>query len=99
MKIVFDVKPEKKAEAELIAKSDDTISRQSIIMRSAASLGMEEKMGTSYVLVIDGSEEAVRKARELLKDIAKEIEQPDSILEKIREDDEKAVEGFGSIFG
>jgi hypothetical protein len=99
MKIVFSIEPANKAEAELIVKEDDIISRQSIIMRTAASLGMEAKLGNVYVLVIDGSDVSINKARELLKNLAKLIEDSDEIFRKIKEDDEKAVEGFGAIFG
>lgn len=99
MNIVFEIAPEKKSEAELMAKGDDIISRQSITIRSADSLGISGKTGNVYILIIDGSEIAIKRAREILKDMAKESDHADEIMEIVKADEDRAAEGFGSIFG
>ena len=99
MNAVFIITPDKKSEADAVVKGDDIISRQSIILRSADSLGLGAKLGNVYVLIVEGSDVAVKKAEELLKDIAKKTDNPDEILEKIKADEDNAVAGFGNIFG
>ncbi|MCD6092874.1 MAG: hypothetical protein J7J38_02560 [Candidatus Aenigmarchaeota archaeon] len=99
MKTVFVVKPENKSKVENIVRRDELISRQSITIRSAESLNLDEKYD-GYFLIIDGDEKAVEKANELLKDLCKKIEKDEKeILDKIKEDEDKAIEGFGNIVG
>ena len=63
MKEIFLVSSENKSKAEEVVKKDDLVSRSSIAIRSAAALGIEED---GYFIIIDGSEEAIKKAEELL---------------------------------
>ena len=79
MKEIFLVSNENKAKAEEAVKKDDLVSRSSIITRSAASLGIEED---GYFIIIDGSEEAIKKAEELLKELAKKYDNYKSYRKK-----------------
>lgn len=84
MKEVFEV--EKRMEEEI--KKDDLLSRQSLNFRE-----IEGK----YYLIVDGSEEAIEK---LKKDFGLKVAQErEKILKKFEEEEDKAVEGFGGIFG
>ena len=96
MKKIFLVSNENKAKAEEAIKKDDLVSRSSIVIRSASSLGIEEE---GYFIVIDGKEEAVKKAEELLKDLAKKYEKKEEVEKKMKEQEESAIEGFGNILG
>ncbi|MEM5790695.1 MAG: hypothetical protein QXP77_01450 [Candidatus Aenigmatarchaeota archaeon] len=75
---------------------DDTVSRASVIFKEGKALGEED----CYCL-ISGLEEQCKKALELVKDMTKEvkIEEKDKIIKKIKEEEEKANESFGFIFG
>lgn len=97
MKVVFFTKD--KAKVDEIVKKDDLISRQSLLWKSVESLGINDKFSGGYFLIIDGNENAVEKAKELLKDLAEIVENSEKILEKIKEEEEKAIEGFGNILG
>lgn len=99
MKIVFAVKSDKKSEAENLVRADDLVNRQSITIRSADSMDMGKDYENSYFIMVEGSEEALHKAEELLKDIAKKLEEKDAniIAEKIKEEEDRAIEGFGNI--
>lgn len=97
MKIVFFTK--EKTKVDEIVKKDDLISRQSLLWRSAKSLGINDKFADGYFLVIDGNEDAIEKAKELLRDLAEVIDDSEKIIQKIKEDEEKAMEGFGNILG
>lgn len=90
MQTVFEVTKENKNKVENIIKKDDLLSRQSITIRN-----IEDK----FYFLIDGSEEAIQRAKEILKDIAKEAENKDEIIIKIKEEEEQALIGFGSILG
>ena len=83
---------------EEILKKDDICSRQSIALREAKTLGIDKE---GYFLFFQGSEEACERAKKLLKELVKEVEE--KILEKARkayeEESEKALQGFGGIFG
>jgi len=98
MKIVFNISTDKRAEAENLVRADDVINRQSIIIRAAESLGISG-LEKCYIMIIDGSEQAVQQAKELLKDKAEIIDDSRAIIEKIKEEEDNAVQGFGNIFG
>ncbi len=98
MRILFLVKKEDYSKVSNLVLKDDLISRQSINFRDMASLGLKED---GYYLDLDGSEEAVKKAQEILKDLVKEVtgSDKDKVLEIITKQEESANAGFGSIFG
>ncbi len=94
---IFEIKKEDESIVEEV-KKDDLVSRQSIWTRDAKSLGIE---GDSVFLKIEGDEEAIKKAEEILEDKARllEGEEKEKVNEKFIADEEKASEGMGFIFG
>ena len=93
------VKRENVRKAEEALKKDfDIASKQSITIRDAKSLGIE-KNGSFFL--IDGTEEGVKKCKELIKEFTEEIEEKylKEAKEKIKEEEEKAAEAFGGILG
>jgi len=80
---------------EVILK-DDLVSRASITFKEAKTYGGKK----GYYSFISGSEEQCKKALELTKDLAKEImgKEKEEFINKIREEENKALEGFGNIF-
>ncbi|KAA0001999.1 MAG: hypothetical protein FE048_04610 [Thermoplasmata archaeon] len=94
---IFEIKKENENIVDEI-KKDDLVSRQSIWTRDAKSLGIE---GNSIFLKIEGDEEAIKKAEEILKEKAKKLEggEKEKVNEKFIADEEKASEGIGFIFG
>jgi hypothetical protein len=79
-----------------VLNKDDSVSRASITFREGSMIGKE-----GYFCLIQGNEEQRKKAIELSKDLAKEADKKDSenLIAKIREEEEKASAGMGSIFG
>jgi hypothetical protein len=83
-----------------ILKQDDLVSRQSITIRDAKSLGLE---GENVYIKIEGNDDAIVKAEEIVnthclgKKLSANKAQP--IDTKIREEEESASEGMGFIFG
>ncbi len=77
--------------------ADDQVSRQSQKIRDAASLGGPS--GSLYVLV-EGSEEAVHKAEELLAKVGEKMPAPDGLAlhQRLKDDDEAAAAGMGLFF-
>lgn len=77
---------------------DDTVSRQSIIRRDGISL--ELKDDSIYVL-IDGSEEAIKKVKEIASTFSKTLERKEleEVYKRFKAQDDKSLEGLGSIFG
>lgn len=100
-KEVFLVSGENKSKAEDALKKDDVVGRGSIMLRSASALGVKNKSvkENDYFLIVDCSEEGIKKAGELLKDLAKKYEKKDQVLKKIEEQEDSAIEGFGAILG
>lgn len=98
MKIVFKIPNDKRSEAENLVKADDLINRQSITIRAAESLGISG-LENCYIMIIDGSEQAIEKAKEILKEKSEILVDSQKILDKIKEEEDNAVCGFGSIFG
>ena len=77
---------------------DDLVSRQSVTVREARSLGLP---GTDLCVLVEGSEAAVSRAVELLKGIAEPLGGPeaDGVYRRFRTQDEEAASGMGFIFG
>ena len=94
---IFELKKEDERIIEEI-KKDELVSRQSIWTRDAKSLDRE---GNSIFLKIEGSEKAIKKAEEILVGKAKKLEgkEMEEVNIKFVEDEEKASEGMGFIFG
>ncbi len=76
---------------------DDLVSRQSITTREAAALGVKLDL---YLVLIDGSEAAVARARELFKGVGEPLpeDQAAEAFAKVREEEERASVGMGMIF-
>ncbi len=96
MKEVFLVSSENKNKAEMELKKDDLVSRGSITIRAASSLGIEED---GYFIVVDASEEALKRAEEIMKELGKKYKGGKKVLEMIDEQEGSAMEGFGNILG
>ena len=76
---------------------DDVVSRASIMWREAKSFGISE----GYYCYISGTDDQVKRAIELSKELTKEAKDKEkkAVISKIKEEQEKALEGFGGIFG
>ncbi|MBI2971270.1 MAG: hypothetical protein HYY37_02515 [Candidatus Aenigmarchaeota archaeon] len=96
MQEVFLVSGDNKNAAEDALRKDDVVGRQSIIVKAAHALDMKED---GYFIIIDGSDEALKKAEELLKNIARKYEHKDVVMAKLKEQEEAAIEGLGDILG
>ena len=96
MKIVFAVKSGNKQKAEDVLKQDDEINRGSITIRAASSLDINEDC---YFIILDATHESVEKAKHLLKEIAELYKHPEKVIEKVEEQENSAIEGFGNVLG
>jgi len=96
MREVWLVSTDKRPTAEEILKKDDLVSRQSIFLRSAGALGIDED---GFFIIIDGSDAALKKAAALLKDLAKKYDKKEIVLHKFDETEAATSEAFGFIIG
>ena len=98
MKAVFFVSTENYPKVKNLVYADDLVSRQTINFREARAMGFSKD---GYYLEIDGSAEAIKKAKELIGSMGKETEkkEKEKVLKKIAEEEECAAQGFGSLFG
>lgn len=96
MREVWIVTSDKRPKAEEVLKKDDLVARQSIFVRSAGTLGIDAE---GFFIIMDGSEKALARAGELLKDLAKKYDKKDIVLQKFDEVEEATSEAFGFIIG
>jgi len=99
MEWITFVKKENVAKAEGILRNDtDFAAKESITVRDAKTLGFE-KDGSFFL--ISGTDKGVERCKELIKEFVEEFneEELNKAREKIKEEEEKAAEGFGGIFG
>lgn len=101
MELLLLVKTENYLKVRDILLKDDVVSRASIKFKEGKEF---EKEG--YVCHISGLEEQCKKALELIKGVegsklAEEITGGDKekIISKFKEEEDKAMESFGGIFG
>ena len=97
MDFITFVKKENVKRAEELLKKDDITARESINIRDAKALGLNHDGSIFY---ISGTDHGVEKCKEVLKEFMVEIDSKElhKAKEKIKEEEEKAAEGFGGIF-
>ncbi|UCD03377.1 MAG: hypothetical protein JSV63_01955 [Candidatus Aenigmatarchaeota archaeon] len=98
MKAVFFIQKDKYGGAKNKLYGDELVSRGSITVRDNAAIGKKEE---GYYVQIDGDKDALKKARELLKDAGHELKGKDAeeVSAAIEGQESSAAEGFGAIFG
>lgn len=96
MELVLQVESKNMSKLKEVLNKDDSVSRASITFREGSMIGKE-----GYFCLIQGTDDQCKKAIELSKDLAKEADKKDAqnLIAKIREEEEKASAGMGSIFG
>ena len=96
MEIVLHVQSANMSRLKEVLNKDDSVSRASMTFRDGSVIGKKD-----YFCLISGTEEQCRKALELSKELAKEADKKDAqdFVSKIREEEQKAAEGLGGIFG
>ena len=96
--IIFEILKEKEGEMDILNK-DDLISRQSLTVRDARSLGIE---GDGIYLKIEGSKEALDRTEDLIKEheLGEKLSETDAqpINDTIMDEEESASEGMGMLF-
>lgn len=96
MEIVLHIASANMNKLKEVLNKDDLVSRASISFREGSIIGKKD-----YFCLVSGSEEQCKKAIEISKDLAKEADKKDAqdLISKIREEEQKASEGLGGIFG
>ncbi len=94
MREVYEVKPANLAKAQEVLGKDDLTSRQSIYVRTAASLDIKSD---KTFIILDGNADALKKADELLKTLAVKAKNKDEILKKFDAIENASAEGFGLL--
>lgn len=94
---IFSVNKSQASKINKILK-DDLVSRQSISIRDASALNIDKDV--RYVL-IEGTDEAIKKAEELFKDTGTKEgeEEAKNIYNKIKSEESDVAQGVGLIFG
>ena len=95
--VIFEVKPEDAGKINTMIK-DDTVSRQSIVIRDSNSI---DTKGDNSYLKIEGSETGIKRAKELAKELGlKELnkKKAEEINKKIEQQEDSAATGMGMIF-
>lgn len=97
MRAVFDVPTDARTKLEEVLR-DDLLSRQSLVVREASALGLSD---LQILLVVEGSEAGVARARQLLESVAKELsgERAEEVHRRVRDQEEDVASGVGLIFG
>jgi len=106
MEIVLFVEPKNYQKVKDVLLKDEEVSKASIVFKDARNYGKEE----GYYIYISGLEEQCKKALEIVKEkdekgntveLAKEVKdkEREKFIRKIKEEENKANEAFGGIFG
>lgn len=98
MKIVWLVSDDKLSEVRDKLFKEDLVARQSITIRGARSLDFN-KDGT--YIYINGSGNAIKKAKELVKGLVKDLDEDEEneVISRMESAEEDVATGFGGIFG
>jgi len=98
LKIVFEIEKLNLQQVKNILLKDEIVSRASIVFKESKSLGFDKDVFYCY---ISGLDQACEKARDLLKNIAKQVDEKiqEQIIQKIKQEEDSAITSFGNIFG
>jgi len=98
METLFEIDTQNIQKCKNLLLKDEIVSKGSITFREGRSLGFDRE---GYYCYISGSEEVCERAKDLIKSIGKEVrkEERDEIIQRMKEEEESAMSGFGSIFG
>jgi len=96
MDLLLFCKKENSKKLEEKLKKDDLVSGASIKVRDASILN---KDGVYFYL--EGTEDKIIKAKELSLGLAEEVwgNEKENVIRILKEEEEKAMEGFGAILG
>lgn len=96
MEIVLKFESKDLQKVKDILLKDDAVSRASMTFKDGKFVNLD-----GYFCYLSGTDEQAKRAIEITKEIAKEAEQKerDAVIAKIKEEENKAQEGFGAIFG
>ncbi len=75
---------------------DDSVSRASMTFKDGSFVGEQ-----GYYCYMSGRDDQCQKAVELTKELAKEISgaEKEKVISAIKEEENRAIEGMGGIFG
>jgi len=96
MEIVLWCEEGKHQKVLQLLKSDETVSKTSIIFKEGSIIGKN-----GYYFYISGLSEACKKAIEITKDLVKVVEgdEKERVIDAIKKEESKALDGFGAILG
>lgn len=96
MEIVLHFKSENYAKGKDTLLTDDVVDRASLTFKEGSIIGKD-----GYYCLLAGTEEQCKRALELVKDLAEEVKDDTKtqLINKIKEEEEKAISGFGDILG
>jgi hypothetical protein len=78
------------------AMNDDVLSRQSLVIRDARQFG---EAGDGLLLFVEGAEAGVARADALLLAFAERAPNAAELHRKLKDEEDDAASGLGSIFG
>ena len=98
MEVVLKIKKQNLQKVKDLLLKDDLISRASVMFKEAKSLGLTRD---DYYCYISGVKEVCDKAKTLIKDLGELVKKDEEkkIIDKIKQEEESAMTGFGNIFG
>lgn len=97
MKVIYEIEKSNVQKVKDVLLKDDVVGRGSVLFKDGNTLGLENK----YYCYVSGVEEACRKSEELMKDLGKKVDEKTKkqIIQKIEQEEDQAMQGFGGIFG
>ncbi len=98
MEVVFEIEKKNLQKVKDVLLKDDIVSRASVFFKEAESFEFDKDV---YFCYVSGLEEACKKAEELVKDLGKVSDEKtkEQVIQKIKQEEESAMAGFGDIFG
>ncbi|MCL4453073.1 hypothetical protein [Ferroplasma sp.] len=96
---MFKVYKLAKAQREILDSllADDIVGRQTVTYKDGASYGFD----SSYIVLIEGSEDIFRNVDSIAKGALEELPKPkeEDIYRKIKDEENSSRDGLGFIFG
>ncbi len=97
MKEIYEIEQSDLQKVKDKLLKDDLVGRASVVFKDGKALELEDK----YYCYVSGSEDACKKSEELMKKLGKKVDgkEKEKVIQKIQEEEDQAMQGFGGIFG
>lgn len=94
MELLLRIRSENYEKIRKMLKKDEVVSKATLVFKEGSTIGKGD-----YYCYLTGTSETLDRAKELVKGLVEvvENEEKQEVVKRIKEEEQKAIEGFGKL--